>query len=53
MMADFCRDEWSNAKRDDTESIAPMWQMMVNVSDASEPTGMWQSVYSGTDCFRR
>lgn len=33
--------------------IVTLWHMTVNVSDASEPTGMWQSVYSGTDSFRR
>lgn len=33
--------------------IATLWHMTVNISDAQEPTGMWQSVYSGTDRFHR
>ena len=33
--------------------IATLWQMTVNIPDAQEPTGMWQSVFAGADRFHR
>ena len=36
-----------------TETIKTLWQMTTNVPDAEEPTGLWHSVYAGTDTFTR
>jgi|AAFX01.1.fsa_nt_gi avidin family protein len=33
--------------------IPTLWQMTMNIADANEPTGMWQSIYAGTDRFHR
>ncbi|MBY3565705.1 avidin/streptavidin family protein [Rhizobium laguerreae] len=35
------------------ELIETLWQMTTNVPDNQEPTGMWQSVFAGTDRFHR
>lgn len=33
--------------------IETLWQMTVNIADAAEPTGMWQSVLAGRDRFHK
>lgn len=33
--------------------ITTLWQMTTNIPDANEPTGMWQSIFAGTDRFHR
>jgi hypothetical protein len=35
------------------DTIKTLWQMTTNVPDASEPTGLWASVYAGADNFVR
>ena len=33
--------------------IPTLWHLVVNIPDAEEPTGMWKSIYTGSDRFHR
>lgn len=33
--------------------VTTLWQMTMNIPDSAEPTGMWQSIFAGTDRFHR
>lgn len=35
------------------ETIKTLWQMTTNVADNDEPTGLWASIYAGSDTFIR
>ena len=35
------------------DAIFTLWHLTMNVPDADEPTGMWQSIVAGTDTFQR
>jgi hypothetical protein len=35
------------------QSIKTLWHLVRNVPDANEPTGLWLSVLTGADEFRR
>ncbi|NKE48623.1 avidin [Roseomonas frigidaquae] len=38
---------------DGHDVIITLWHMTTNIPEAAEPTRMWQSVFAGTDRFRR
>lgn len=36
-----------------TETLKTLWQLVVNLPDDDEPTGLWTSIYAGADNFTR
>jgi hypothetical protein len=38
---------------DNRDTIKTLWLLVMNVEDADEPTGLWQSTLVGTDEFTR
>lgn len=40
-------------KENGNDVIRTLWQMTANIKEAEEPKGLWHSVYSGADNFKR
>jgi hypothetical protein len=36
-----------------TETLKTLWHLVINIDDASEPTGLWTTTLAGADVFTR
>jgi hypothetical protein len=35
------------------EVLKTLWHLVINIDDASEPTGLWSATLAGADVFKR
>jgi hypothetical protein len=33
--------------------LKTLWHLVINIDDASEPTGLWSATLAGADVFKR